>query len=64
MSPIIKAAGMGDWITAFQTTFGTDAMWTELAKAGALIGLVVVFAFGYKVIRRLVTGASKGKAKI
>jgi len=55
---------MGDWVTAFETTFGTDAMWTELTKAGALVGLVVVFAFGYRVVRRLVSGASKGKAKI
>lgn len=55
---------MGDWITAFQTTFGTDQMWGELAKAGALIGLVVVFAFGYKVVRKMVNGASSGKAKI
>lgn len=55
---------MGDWVTAFETTFGTDQMWTELTKAGALVGLVVVFAFGYRVVRRLVGGASKGKAKI
>lgn len=55
---------MGEWVTAFETTFGTDQMWAELTKAGALIGLVVVFAFGYKVIRRLIGGASKGKAKI
>lgn len=55
---------MGDWVKAFETTFGTDQMWTELTKAGALIGLVVVFAFGYRVVRRLVGGASKGKAKI
>ena len=55
---------MGDWITAFETTFKTDQMWGELAKAGALIGLVVVFAFGYKVVRKMVNGASSGKAKI
>lgn len=55
---------MGDWVKAFETTFGTDQMWSELTKAGALIGLVVVFAFGYKVVRKMVTGASSGKAKI
>ena len=55
---------MGDWVKAFETTFGTNQMWAELTKAGALIGLVVVFAFGYKVVRKMVSGASSGKAKI
>ena len=36
----------------------------ELTQAAALIGLVVVFAFGYRVVRRVISGASRGKAKI
>ena len=55
---------MGDWITAFQTTWGTDEMWGELAKAAALIGTMVVVAFGIRIIRKLVKGASKGKASM
>jgi hypothetical protein len=67
MSPIIVAegqAGMGGWISAFQSSWNTGSMWGELTAAGALIGLVVVFAFGYRVIRKLVKGVSKGKANI
>ena len=58
------AAGMSSWISAFQSSWNTGSMWGEIAAAGALIGLVVVFAFGYRLIRRLVNGVSKGKAKI
>lgn len=67
MSPIIVAegqSGMGGWISAFQSSWNTGSMWGELTAAGALIGLVVVFAFGYRVIRKLVKGVSKGKANI
>lgn len=56
--------GMSGWVSAFQGTWNTASMWTELTGAAALIGLVVVFAFGYRVVRRVVKGASKGKANI
>ena len=55
---------MDDWITAFQTTWTSAAMWGELAQAGAMIGLAVIFGFGYRVIRKLVGGLSKGKARV
>lgn len=58
------AGGMSDWISAFQGTWNSAAMWNELTAAAALIGLVVVFAFGYRIVRRVVSGASKGKARI
>lgn len=57
-------AGMAGFLTALQTNLTTDTLWTELAKMGAFLGLMVVFAFGYRVVRRLVNGVSKGKAKI
>lgn len=59
-----SSGGMGGWISAFQGTWNTGSMWGELTAAGALIGLVVVFAFGYRVVRKLVKGVSKGKANI
>lgn len=55
---------MTDFITKFESTWNSAAMWGELSSAGALIGSVVVFAFGYYVVRRVVKGVSKGKAKI
>lgn len=59
-----QAAGMGGWVSAFEGTWNSASMWTELTAAAGLIGLVVVFAFGYRIVRRLISGASRGKAKI
>lgn len=58
------AGGMSGWISSFQSTWNSASMWGELTQAAALIGLVVVFAFGYRVVRRVISGASRGKAKI
>lgn len=56
--------GMAAWISAFQGTWNTGAMWGELTAAAGMIGLMVVFAFGYRIVRRAVSGASKGKARM
>lgn len=58
------ATGMAQFITNLQTNLTSAALWGEIAQAAAFIGLMVVFAFGYRVVRRLVNGTSKGKAKI
>lgn len=56
--------GMGAFLTALQTNLTSANLWGELTAAGAFIGLMVVFAFGYRIIRKLVNGVSKGKARI
>lgn len=56
--------GMAAFITALQTNLTSANLWGELTAAGAFIGLMVVFAFGYRIVRRLVNGVSKAKAKI
>lgn len=58
------SGGLSGWVSAFQSTWTSAAMWAELTAAGGLIGLVVVFAFGYRIVRKLIKGASKGKANI
>lgn len=60
----MEGGGMSGWISSFQSTWNSASMWGELTQAAALIGLVVVFAFGYRVVRRVISGASRGKAKI
>lgn len=60
----MEPTGMQAFITALQTNLTSANLWGELTAAGAFIGLMVVFAFGYRIIRRLVNGVSKGKAKI
>lgn len=59
-----QASGMAGWVSSFQSTWNSGSMWNELTAAAGLIGLVVVFAFGYRIVRRLIGGASRGKAKI
>lgn len=56
--------GMAAFITALQTNLTSANLWGELAAAGAFIGLMVVFTFGYRIVKRLVNGVSKGKARI
>lgn len=55
---------MTAFITELETTVTSSALWGELAPAAGLVGLLVIFAFGVMVVRRLVKGASKGKARI
>lgn len=56
--------GMAGFITALQTNLTSGNLWGELTAAGAFIGLMVVFAFGYRVVRKVIKGTSKGKANV
>lgn len=55
---------MQAFVTALQTNLTTDALWQGLTGVAGFLGLMVVFAFGYRIVRRLINGVSKGKAKI
>lgn len=58
------ATGMAGFIQALQTNLTSANLWSELTAAGAFIGLMVVFAFGYRVIRKVIKGTSRGKTNI
>lgn len=57
-------------MTAFVSALtGTDgisetALWGGITPMAPLIVILVVFAFSYRVARRSIGGASKGKVKI
>lgn len=51
-------------ITALTSILTTDAMFTNLAALIPVIGGVLVFAFTYRIIKRMVSGAQKGKARL
>lgn len=57
---------MQGFISALTDTNGITSatLWGEITAAAGFIAAVVLFAFGYRIIRRLLNGASKGKAKI
>jgi len=54
---------MEAFITALSTAVSATTLWGMLADAVPFIGVVVLIAFGYRIVRRLVNGVSKGKAK-
>lgn len=61
MEPV---TAMSDVVTALQGILTTNAMFTNLASLIPVVGGVLIFAFTYRIVRKIVSGASKGKAKI
>lgn len=55
---------MADLVTALSTAISTNTMMANLTSLIPFIGGVVIFAFTYRLVRRAISGASKGKAKI
>lgn len=51
-------------VTALQSILTTDAMFTNLAALIPVVGGVLIFAFTYRIIRRIISGAQKGKGRI
>lgn len=56
--------GMGDAITSLSSTVSANALWGVFADAIPYISVVVLAGFGFYLIRRMIKGLSKGKAKI
>lgn len=55
---------MGNAITALSTTASADALWGVFGTAVPYIGVVVLVGFGFYLVRRMIKGVSKGKARI
>lgn len=55
---------MSQVATAMGTAITTDTMFTNLASLIPIVGGVLIFAFTYRLVRRIISGASKGKARI
>lgn len=55
---------MSSVVTALQGILTTDAMFTNLAALIPVVGGVLIFAFTYRIVKKIVKGASKGKAAI
>lgn len=58
------ASGMTNAISTLSTTVSADALWGVFANAVPYIGVVVLVGFGFYLVRRMIKGVSKGKAKI
>ena len=51
-------------VTALTNALNTDAMFTNLAALIPVVGGVLIFAFTYRIIKKMVGGAQRGKASI
>jgi len=58
------STGLAGLAEALQGILTTDAFMTALTTLVPVIGGVLIFAFTYRVVRRLVKGGQKGKANI
>ena len=61
MEPVTS---MSSVVTALTGILTTDAMFTNLAALIPVVGGVLIFAFTYRIVKKIVKGASKGKANI
>lgn len=55
---------MKNAVNTLATTVSADALWGVFADAIPYISVVVLVGFGFYLIRRMIKGLSKGKAKI
>lgn len=55
---------MANVVNALTSILTTDAMFANLASLIPVVGGVLVFAFTYRIIRKIIKGAQKGKASI
>lgn len=55
---------MNTAVSTLATTVSAESLWGVFADAVPYIAVVVVVSFGFYLIRRMIKGLSKGKAKI
>lgn len=55
---------MSGLVTALQGVLNADQMFTNLTSLIPVVGGVLIFSFTYRIVKKIVGGASKGKAKI
>ena len=60
----MDASNMTGVVSALQSILTTDAMFTNLAALIPVVGGVLIFSFTYRIIRRILGGASKAKTRI
>lgn len=58
------STAMSSVVSALQSAITTDTMFTNLSALIPVIGGVLIFAFTYRIVRKIVGGAQKGKARV
>lgn len=65
----IVVTSLGDMTTFITALTGENGvtsanLWAQVTPAAGFLAALVIFAFGYRVIRKIISGASRGRAKI
>ena len=55
---------MSSLVTALSGILTTDSFMANFTSLVPVIGGVLVFAFTYRLVRRIISGAQKGKARV
>lgn len=55
---------MEQLVTALKGILTTDAMFTNLTLLVPVLGGVLIFAFTYRIVRKIISKAQRGKAGI
>lgn len=56
--------GMSGLVTALQGILTTDSFMANFTSLVPVIGGVLIFAFTYRVVRKIIKGAQRGKANV
>ena len=59
-----EVSSMEGLVTALQGILTTDAMFTNLTTLVPVLGGVLIFAFTYRIVRKIISKAQRGKAGI
>lgn len=59
-----NASGETAFITAMQEQVNADSLWGALIPLAGFIGFMVVFAFAYRILNKVLKKTPKGKAGI
>lgn len=57
-------SGMTNAISTLSATVSSDALWGVFGNCIPYIGVVVLVGLGFYLVRRMIKGVSKGKARI
>lgn len=57
---------MGEFVTALNTSLGTggSVLWDNVVATAPVVATLVVFGIGYTILKRVLSGARRAKAKI
>lgn len=55
---------MSSLVTALQGILTTDSFMANFTSLVPVIGGVLIFAFTYRLVKRIISGAQKGKARV